>query len=226
MGALSPTWFAHEGYLSHVSSGRESDLVFGVPLAGSFELTLECREGGWSEGRVGYGGAGCQIYAYQDTANLSGKGNSGYEGSSKLTNLINKEPWNRYTIRVNDGNVTYYANGQPVFEDSTGTAAPWLTLGSMMGFTPSCRNLRIIGSPTIPREVALLGDERLRGWVATYFDGSKPEALKARKYISVKVTQNGQTYNTIVEDDGTMEGEPVQMGRVETDWTFADRERR
>ena len=225
-GALSPTWFTHDGYLSHVSSGRESDLVFGVPLSGSFELTLECREGGWSEGRVGYGGAASQIYAYQDTANFSGKGNSGYEGSPKLTNLLNKEPWNRYTIRVNDGIVKYYANGQPVFEDSTGTAAPWLTLGSTQGFTPAYRNLRISGSPTIPREVALLGDERLRGWLATYFDETKPEALKTRKFISVKFKQNGQEYNTIVEDDGTMEGEPAQVGRAETDWMFADGELR
>ena len=66
---------------------------------------------------MGYGGAGFQIYAYQDAAHLTGKGNSGYEGSPKLTNLLNKEPWNRYTIRVSDGTVKYFANGQPVFED-------------------------------------------------------------------------------------------------------------
>ena len=225
-GALSPTWFAHDGYLSHVSDGRESDLVFGVPLAGSFELTLECSEGGWNEGRVGYGGAGCQIHGYQDAANLTGKGNSGYEGSPKLTNLLNKDQWNRYRVRVVDGIVKYYANGQPVFEDAVGTAAPWFTLGGSQGYTPMYRNLRISGSPTIPREVVLLGDEQMRGWVATYFEESKPEALNSRKYISVKVTQNGQTYNTIVEDDGTMEGEPAQMGRSETDWTFADGELR
>ncbi|MFM9962148.1 MAG: DUF1583 domain-containing protein [Planctomycetaceae bacterium] len=226
MGALPPTWFAHDGYLSHVSNSRQSDLVFGLPLGGSFELTLECREGNWSEGRAGYGGASCEIFAYQDTAHLHGKGNSGYEGNPKLTNLLHKEPWNRYTIRVHDGHVKYYANGQPVFEDTPGAAAPWLTLGAMQGFTPSYRNLRISGSPTIPREVALLGDERLRGWVASYFDESKPDALQTRKYISVKIEQNGQTYNTIVEDDGTMEGEPAQMGRSDTDWTFADGELR
>ena len=226
LGALTPTWFAHDGYLSHVSNGRESDLVFGVPLAGSFELTLECREGGWSEGRAGFGGAACQIYAYQEAVHLTGKGDSGYEGGPKMTNLLNKEPWNRYTIRVDGNSVKYFANGQPVFEDQAGTAAPWFTLGSMQGFTPSYRNLRISGLPTIPREVALLGDERLRGWLATYFEESKPEALKARRYISVKVTQNGQQYNQIVEDDGTMEGEPAQIGQGATDWTFADGELR
>ncbi len=226
MGGFPPTWFAHDGYLSHVSDSRESDLVFGLPLAGSFELTLECREGNWSEGRAGYGGASCQIFAFQDTAYLHGKGNSGYEGNPKLTNLLHKEPWNRYTIRVHDGKVKYYANGQPAFEDMPGTAAPWLTLGAAQGFTPSYRNLRISGSPTIPREVALLGDERLRGWLSTYFDESKPEALNARKFISVKIEQNGQTYNTIVEDDGTMEGEPAQVGVSETDWTFANDELR
>lgn len=225
-GALPPTWFAHDGYLTHVSSGRESDLAFAVPLSGTFEVTMEVREGGWAEGRIGYGGAANQIYAHQDTANLRGKGNSGYEGTPKLTNLLHKEPWNRSSIRVTGNSVKYYANGQPVFEDSPGTAAPWLTLGSAEGFTPSFRNLRIIGTPTIPREVALLGDDRLRGWVSTYFDESKPEALTSRRYISVKMTQNGQTYNQIVEDDGTLEGEPVEMGRPEYDWYFADGELR
>jgi hypothetical protein len=73
-GALSPTWFAHEGYLSHVSNGQESDLCFAVPLTGSFEFNAECREGGWTEGLAGYGGVSCQMYAYNESVYLSGKG--------------------------------------------------------------------------------------------------------------------------------------------------------
>ncbi len=220
MGALSPTWYAQEGYLVHASSGSDSDLAFGIPLTGTFEFTVECREGGWSEGRVGYGGAGCQIYAYQDSVNLAGKGNSGYESSPKMTNLLNKEPWNRYTVRVDGKTVKYFAHGQPVFEDQPGSAAPWLTLGGTAGFTPTYRNLRITGTPIIPREVALLTDERLRGWIASFFGESKPDSLRTRKYIQVKVERNGQTLNYIVEDDGTMEGEPAQVGVAQTDWTF------
>ncbi len=226
MGALPPTWFAHEGSFTHVSSGHESDLTFGIPLTGTFEVTLECREGGWSEGRVGYGGAGCQIYAYLDQVNLAGKGNSGYESGPKMTNLLNKEPWNRCTIRIDGNTVKYFAQGQLVFEDQPGTAAPWLTLSGTPGFTPTYRNLRINGTPKIPREVALLGDERLRGWIATFFDESKPDSLRTRKYIQVKVERNGQTSNYIVEDDGTMEGEPIQLGQAVTDWKMADGELR
>ncbi len=227
MGALSPTWFTYEGYLSHVSTGRESDLVFALPLTGTFEVSLEGREGGWTEGRAGYGGAATHIFAYQDTVSFYGKGYSGSESSPKMTNLLNKEPWNRYTIRVAGDSVKYYANGQLVFEDQPGAGAPWLTVGGTAGWTPSYRNFRITGSPTIPREVNLLGDARLRGWLATYFEESKPDAIRNRQYIRVKVKQpNGSSYETIVEDDGTMEGEPAEVGFGATDWTFEDGELR
>ncbi len=226
MGALPPTWFAHEGYLSHVSNGAESDLCFAVPLTGSFELNVECREGGWTEGLTGYGGVSTQIYAYNDVVYITGKGGSGYENSPKMTNLLHRSPWNRYTIQVNGNTVRHFANGQLVLEDQAGTAAPWLTLGGKVGFTPTYRNLRITGSPTIPREVSLLGDARLRGWVASHFGESKPDALRSRRYIQVKVTQNNQTYSTAVEDDGTMEGEPVEVGQSQTDWMLVDGELR
>ena len=226
MGALPPTWFAHEGYLSHVSNGAESDLCFAFPLTGSFELNAECREGGWTEGLMGYGGVSCQIYAYNDAVYITGKGGSGFENSPKMTNLLHRSPWNRYTIQVEGNTVRHFANGQLVLEDQLGTAAPWLTLGGKVGFTPTYRNLRITGSPTIPREVVLLGDPRLRGWIASHYGESKPEALRSRRYIQVKVTQNNQTYSVPVEDDGTMQGEPVEVNQSQTDWMLVDGELR
>jgi len=224
LGALSPTWFAYEGYLSHVSTGRASDLSFAVPLTGTFSLSAECREGGWTEGRIGYGGVASSIFAYGNAVYLYGKGQSGAESSPKMTNLLNNEPWNRYSIRVNGDLVQYFANGQLVFEDRPGTTAPWLTLCGTVGFTPAYRNLRISGEPTIPREVKLLGDQRMRGWVASYFNESKPDALRNRRFIQVQVERNGQTIQQIVEDDGTMEGVPIELNQGPTDWTFADGE--
>jgi hypothetical protein len=226
LGALSPTWFAHEGYLSHVSNGRESDLCFAVPLTGSFELNVECREGGWTEGLAGYAGVSCQMYAYNDVVYITGKGGSGYETSPKMTNLLHRSPWNRYTIQVDGNSVRHFANGQLILEDQPGNAAPWLTLGGKVGFTPTYRNLRITGSPTIPREVSLLDDSRLRGWVASYFGETKPDALRTRRYIQVKVTQNKRDSFVIVEDDGTMQGQPVEVNQSPTDWMLVDGELR
>ncbi|MBS0202237.1 MAG: DUF1583 domain-containing protein [Planctomycetes bacterium] len=225
-GGLSPTWIAYEGYLSHLSTGRESDLAFAFPLTGTFELSAECREGGWTEGKVGYGGTACSIMAHVDSVYLYGKGQSGAEAAPKMPNLLNKRPWNRHTIRVKDGTVQYYVAGQPVFEDQPGSAAPWLTLGGTAGWVPSYRNLRISGSPTIPREVRLLDDHRLRGWIASYFGESQPNSIRNRRYLRVKVVQNGSTSYYIAEDDGTVEGEPVEMGQGSTDWMLADGELR
>ena len=225
-GALPPTWFAYEGYLSHLSSGRESDLTFAVPLTGTFELTADAREGGWTEGRVGYGGTACGIMAHFDSVSLHGKGQSGSESGPKMTNLLHKRLWNRHKIRVKDGAVQYFVNGQLVFEDQPGSAAPWVTLGGTVGWVPSYRNLRISGSPTIPQEIQLLGDPRLRGWVASYFGESQPNSIRVRQYLRVKVVQNGSTYSYITEDDGTVEGEPVEIGQGSTDWTFTEGELR
>jgi hypothetical protein len=225
-GALSPTWFAHEGYLSHVSNGQESDLCFAVPLTGSFEFNAECREGGWTEGLAGYGGVSCQMYAYNESVYLSGKGGAGFAVSPKMTNLLHRSPWNRYTIQVDGDTVRHFANGQLVMEDQPGNSAPWLTLGGKVGFTPTYRNLRITGTPEIPSELTLLGDARLRGWVASYFGESKPDALPARRFIQVKVTQNMRDSLFTVEDDGTMQGEPVLVNQAQTDWIFVDGELR
>ncbi|MDB5348458.1 MAG: tetratricopeptide repeat protein [Schlesneria sp.] len=226
LGALSPTWFTHEGYLSHVSNGQESDLCFAVPLTGTFEFNAECREGGWTEGLAGYGGVSCQMYAYTESVYISGKGGAGFAVSPKMTNLLHRSPWNRYTIQVEGDTVRHFANGQLIMEDQPGNSAPWLTLGGKVGFTPTYRNLRITGTPTIPRELALLGDARLRGWVASYFGESKQDALPARRFIQVKVTQNKRDSLMTVEDDGTMQGEPVAANQTQTDWTLVDGELR
>ena len=101
-GSLPGVWYALDGYVQHVTSAYDSDLSFEVPLTGKFELTCECREGGWSEGYTGYGGAQFHINGYSDSAPLMGKGRSGYDNGPSLVNVLHKSPWNRYTIQVND----------------------------------------------------------------------------------------------------------------------------
>ncbi len=227
LGALSPTWVAYEGYISHVSSGNESDLCFAVPLAGTFEVTVDCRKSGWTEGKVGYGGVASNIYSFQNATFLYGKGGSGYAKTPTMPGMFKDVPWNRYTIRVDGNRAKYYSHEQLVFEDESDLSSPWLTLGGVAGFTPSYHNIRIRGTPTIPREVNLLSDARLRGWIASYFSESKPNSIPTPQYIQVKVNRNGQELRYVVQDDGTMEGTPYNyMVSVASDWTFADGELR
>lgn len=226
LGSMPPTWFAHEGYLSHLSTGRESDLCFAVPLLGTFELTAESREGGWTEGRVGYGGVCAGSFAHNNVVNLNATGTSSGEVSPRMTNLLHREPWNRYLIRVDEGRAQFYVNGQLVLEDEPGKSAPWISLAGTVGFTPTYRNFQIQGNPTIPDRVELVTDARLRGWNATCFGESRPDAFHSRKYLQVEVEQNGQKFWTIMEDDGTLEGKPAQVGLSSNDWQFVDGELR
>lgn len=226
LGSMPPTWFAYEGYVSHLSTGRESDLCFAVPLTGTFELTAESREGGWTEGRVGYGGVAAGSFAYSNVVNLAATGNQGGDASPKMTNLLHREPWNRYTIRVDKGQAQFYVNGQLVLDDQPGVSAPWISVAGTVGFTPSYRNFRIEGNPSIPERVDLVTDTRLRGWNTICFGETRPETLRQRKYLQVELEQNGQKFVTIREDDGTVEGEPAQVGFAANDWEFTDGELR
>ncbi|MBC7817401.1 MAG: DUF1583 domain-containing protein [Planctomycetaceae bacterium] len=224
-GSLPGVWYALDGYIQHVTGPYDSDLSFEFPLAGKFELSFDCREGAWSEANVGYGGAQASINAYSDAVFLMGKGRSGYDNGPNMANLLHKTPWNRYTIQVDGDVVRYLANGQFVHEDKPGTSAPWLTLGADWGRTPIFRNFKFTGTPVIPREIPLLTNARLRGWVASHFEESRSDALREpRRYVQQIVEQDGQKYATLVEADETNADQAIVSDEPETDWKFQNGE--
>lgn len=224
-GSLPGVWYALDGYVQHLTSAYDSDLSFEYPLAGKFELSFECREGAWSEGNAGYGGAQASINGYSDVVTLMGKGRAGYDSGPNMTNLLHKEPWNRYTIQVDGDVVRYLANGQFVHEDKPGTSAPWLTLGADWGRTPIFRNFKLTGAPTIPREIPLLTSPRLRGWVASHFDESRSDALREpRRYVQKIVEQNGQKIAMMEEADETNADQATLSPEPMTDWKFENGE--
>jgi hypothetical protein len=224
-GSLPGVWYALDGYVQHLTGAYDSDLSFEFPLTGKFELTCECREGAWSEGFTGYGGVQFHINGYSDSAALIGKGRAGYDNGPSLTNLLHKTPWNRYTIQVDGDVVRYLANGQFIHEDKPGVSAPWLTLGADWGRTPIFRNFKLTGTPVIPREIPLLTNARLRGWVASHFDESRSDALREpRRYVQTVVEQNGQKVAMLVEADETNADQAIVTAESPTDWTFQNGE--
>ena len=224
-GSLPGVWCADGGYVQHVTGSYASELSFESPLAGKFELSFDCREGGWSEGNSGYGDGQFQISGYANSVSLTGKGHSGYESGPNMANLLHKSPWNRYTIQVDGGVVRYFANGQFVFEDKLGASAPWLTLGADWGRTPIFRNFKLTGTPTIPRELPLLTNARLRGWVTSQFGESRSDALREpRRFVQQTVEWNGETNSTVVEADETSFDQAIASPESETDWQFGNGE--
>lgn len=224
-GSLPEVWFALDGSVQHLTGSYDSELSFEYPLAGKFEITFDCREGGWAEGNAGYGGAFFAINGYSDAGYMYSKGRSSFDNGPSLTNLLHKTPWNRYTIQVDGEIVRYLANGQLVHEDRPGTSAPWLTLGADWGRTPIFRNMKLLGTPTIPREVPLLANSQLRGWITSYFEESRRDSLRGpRRYVPTVVKQNGQEFTMLLEADETNMDQSVVATEAETDWMFENGE--
>ena len=224
-GSLPGVWFALDGCVQHLTGAYDSEISFEYPLAGRFEITFDCREGGWAEGNAGYGGAMFAINAYSDAGYLFSKGRSGFNNGPSLTNLLHKTPWNRYTIQVDGDVVRYLANGQLVHEDRPGTSAPWLTFGADWGRTPIFRNIKLLGTPTIPGEVLLLANGQLRGWITSHYDESRRDSLRGpRRYVPTVVKQNGQEITMLVEADETNMDQSIAAAEAETDWMFQNGE--
>lgn len=224
-GSLPDIWFANDGYVQHLTGAYDSEISFEYPLAGKFELTFDCREGGWAEGNAGYGGVMFAINGYSDAGYLMGKGRSAFDNGPNLANLLHKTPWNRYTIQVDGDVVRYLANGQFVHEDRPGASAPWLTLGADWGRTPIFRNFKLLGTPTIPPEISLLSDGKLRGWVTSQYDESRRDTLRGpRRYVPTVVKQNGQEVTVMLEADETNMDQSVAAVEGETDWMFENGE--
>ncbi|HUQ72190.1 MAG TPA: DUF1583 domain-containing protein, partial [Planctomycetaceae bacterium] len=212
-GSLPDVWFAQDGYVEHLTGPYDSHLFFQYPLTGDFEIALDGREGGWAEGYTGYGGALFAVNGYVDQAPLRAPGGTGFVPGPQLTNLLHKNPWNQHRIKVAGGAVRYLANGQFIHEDRPGASSPWFSLGADWGRTPIFRNLRVTGTPIIPREVPLLADVRLRGWVSEYYGETRRDPLRELP------TQ------TDVRADPASGGPPV-VDEPATDWFWRDGELR
>jgi hypothetical protein len=76
-----------------------------------------------------------------------------------------------YKLVVQDGTMTGYVNGQKVFSEPVpADADPWLAFEARVPqATDVMRNVRIIGNPTVPREINLTAGAGLQGWSGAYY---------------------------------------------------------
>ena len=236
-GSLPGLWIAQDGYVQHVTGAQDSHLIFPYPLAGQFKLTLEGREGDWSEGMSGFGGVVFAVDAFSRRAGLYGIGRKEYRDSPDLQQLLFINPWNRPTIQVDHHKIRFLVNGQLIHVDELGESAPWLMLAADWGRNPIFRNMLLTGDPTILHKVPLLGSGPLRGWVATHFGETLPDPFgRTKRYydrstgqwidpeafaggintphegLLVVETRAGQTHWT------TQDGE-LKSARRETKWS-------
>jgi tetratricopeptide (TPR) repeat protein len=175
--ALPPAlWAVCEGHLVRRGASGAGTLVLNRPLTGEFEFSFDGYSSPESRSGLGYGGiAHAPSYA----------GGPVTISSASLGVQVNRPPavenrvgWNRARVRVSPTSVRFYFNDRLTYEDrSPSRTSPWLVLNAF-GTWSTMKNLRLTGTPTIPREVPLVDADRLDGWNASFYREQMPNRLK------------------------------------------------
>lgn len=218
-GAERGIWLSHQGHVTHLSGPRSSSLLFRYPLSGEFEFSVEAQQGGAAptDGCLTYNGL--QILAHLGSRSLTihDVDSARYQNAPapflrrSSTPESDAAAFNRLSIRADHNNWTFLVNGHPVWEDRSGsTSSPWLGLRAFGDRNPVFRNLRLAGSPEIPREVRLIGNNSMRGWQSTFFQEGQPT------FATQPPNEDGSTPFVVTPDidwfvvDGLLIAEKVQ----------------
>jgi hypothetical protein len=200
MGAVPSWWSAHQGHIHHKVGGGMANpyiydpearspapgpdsLVFRYPLAGRFEFSVEVHG---PSGDLGYGGlavqpgtGGTQMTWRNGTSTPVPVSKmisvGGAETIPKLCRSVSADGYNRLTVRVEPGKVTYLVNGLTYYEDADPSpTAPWLALFAGPSGPTDLRNATLAGTPEVPREVRLTHADRLEGWLPNFYAETQP----------------------------------------------------
>ncbi|MDP1798000.1 MAG: DUF1583 domain-containing protein, partial [Planctomycetaceae bacterium] len=217
-GSAADVWVAHANSFYHLTGQFDSSLFFQYPLTGDFEIAMQVREGGWSEGGSGYGGVAFATNGYNDRAPMHAPGRANFRMGPPLPNLLHRNPWNQQTIEVRNGVVRYRANGQLIHEDHPGASSPWLCLNADWGRTPIFRNVRVTGTPLIPAEIPLLTDHRLRGWFTPAVSANLNDVLRPAPAAKRRVIAQHEGSMPILLEHSDDSGSAPTEFAMATDW--------
>jgi tetratricopeptide (TPR) repeat protein len=170
-------WVAQDGYLAAAASSLGSLLVFGVPLAGTFEFSVETD----TTAAAGYGGVVYQPAAFQGGSAVWTIGGDG-DSVSRPGQFGKAAGPNTLTFQVSPGKVRGLVNGDLFYEDADAPpTSPWLTLVASEIGRPAYRNPVLSGKPEVPAEVKLTAGDFLDGWGPHLSTGSMPKRLTAKE---------------------------------------------
>lgn len=183
-GLPPPTWSHSRGKVGfHTGQGNDS-LYFQSPLTGDFEVTCRRTTYGWKEIRMLYAAIGIDIH-HEGQALLRvplARGGTQIPLSAKI------EKWGQqvdYRLAVQDGQMKVFVNGKLSHSERLIVGAdPWLAIQTASPhFNGSVENLRITGSPVIPKEIDITASPDLSVWRADYYGDSidSPEAIWTRQ---------------------------------------------
>ncbi len=187
-------WAESEGVVGHIAGNGANDFLLSrIPLTGTFEFSVDAYSGSYAEATVGYGGLIAEPTGFNTQ---SGIHNLGYGDRVARPGIFARyDAFNRITIRVSPGKVSYLVNGHLFYEDTKATTtSPWLTLNAASQRHTAFKNATLTGRPEIPHEVPLAGGDGLDGWdSSTYYETTpsrraavEPNPINRRAQVSTK----------------------------------------
>ncbi|HUE70745.1 MAG TPA: DUF1583 domain-containing protein [Pirellulaceae bacterium] len=161
-------WTAHDGHLAHITGHEDDSLFFRYPLAGTFEFSCDIHMYDFSAGQLAYGGLVSSPEFWSNNAALFPVGRQ--DRVVRAATVEQRDAWNRYTVRVTPQSIRFYSNEHLVYEDADPSpTSPWLHLLCVDHRRTVFKNLKLLGTPEIPREIKLSHGDRLDGWSGAYF---------------------------------------------------------
>ncbi|MAT16420.1 MAG: hypothetical protein CMJ46_14250 [Planctomyces sp.] len=165
-GAFDAAWFGQSEYIKHENSSGDSLLLFKYPIQGDFVFSMESLNDRWSEGHITYGGLTYQL-EMPSRGEIWGMGR---QGSAIIAyDSLAVGEFNEFKLKVTPDNVRMFMNDVEFSsEDNPPESSPWIGLFSEDAVRSYFRNFKLEGDITIPDEVALVGEQGLRGWVGSW----------------------------------------------------------
>jgi hypothetical protein len=165
LGRPRPLWVVADGGVKHYPGHDVDALYFRSPLRGDFEVQAELTTFDWREAYLGYGGARFEVKHDRKSFDMFAIAQKLRTGKIDPP-LPELGEWYKYRLVIKDGSWKAFINDREVCEEPLpADADPWLALSTHAGNTAGFRNVKIVGTPTIPDTLDLLGTTALSSWL-------------------------------------------------------------
>ncbi len=177
-------WFAQDGLLGGDGKGKKSQLLFGSPVGGTFEFSVDSatREAAF----IAYGGLKLAPFGGSIQSTLGSQSNR-VAVSGESSALENPGHFYRLTVKVSPKKLEILVNGKLWYEDvDPAPTSPWILLEGQPGRRPVYRNFKLTGKPEVPDQVKLVQGDYLDGWHSPYTSSSAPNRIQLRQEAEMR----------------------------------------
>lgn len=164
-----PIYVMRDGSLHFTGGSGQNALMLKYPLAGDFAFSHRNIRRGWGESHNQFGGTAYLAKPHNSTLTVRGLvTRSSVVLDQNATHMDND---NTHAVVVAGDRVMINANGKELAVDRRTSSMPFVGVHFEFHTISEAADIRLEGSPTIPRQVDLI-DEDLRGWSCPIIGGS------------------------------------------------------